>query len=125
ATLAGHVTIEEHAVVGALSPVHQFVRVGTYAYVGGGTVITQDVLPYSKTSAARNNRAYGINSVGLERRGFSKERVRAIHHAFRVLLNSKLNTSQAIEKLRGEGAQGEDVELLLKFVEASERGFIK
>jgi len=125
ATLAGHVTVEEWAVVGALSAVHQFVRVGTHAYIGGGTMATQDVLPFSKTSAARNNRAYGLNSVGLERRGFSRERIARIHHAYRVLLRSKLNTSQAIEKLRAEGDLGDDVELLLKFVESSERGVIK
>ena len=125
ATLAGHVTIEEWATLGAFSPVHQFVRVGTHAYIGGGTIVTQDVLPFSKTSAARNNRAYGINSVGLERRGFSKERIRKIHHAFRVLLNSKLNTSQAVAKLRAETDLGDDVQLLMKFVEGSERGFIK
>ena len=75
ATLAGHVTVEEWAVVGALCPVHQFVRIGAHSYIGGGTTITQDVLPFSKTSAARENRAYGLNSVGLKRRGFSDERI--------------------------------------------------
>ena len=125
ATLAGHVAVEDWAVVGALCPVHQYVRIGTHAYIGGGTTITQDVLPFSKTSAARNNRAYGLNSVGLERRGFTSERIAKLHHAYRVLLSSKLNTSQAIEKLRGEGDQGEDVEMLMRFVESSERGIIK
>ena len=125
ATLAGHVAVEDWAVVGALCPVHQYVRIGAHAYIGGGTTITQDVLPFSKTSAARNNRAYGLNSVGLERRGFTSERIAKLHHAYRVLLSSKLNTSQAIEKLRGEGDQGEDVEMLMRFVETSERGIIK
>ncbi|HEU5451760.1 MAG TPA: acyl-ACP--UDP-N-acetylglucosamine O-acyltransferase [Terriglobales bacterium] len=125
ATLAGHVTVEEWAVVGALCPVHQFVRIGAHAYIGGGTTITQDVLPYSKTSAVRANRAYGLNSVGLQRRGFDAERIRKIHHAYRVLLASKLNTSQAVERLRSEGEQGEDVEYLLRFIEQSERGVIK
>src|SRR5437868_1803435 len=125
ATLAGHVTVEEWAVVGALSPVHQFVRIGAHSYIGGGTTITQDVLPFSKTSAARENRAYGMNSVGLERRGFSKERIRKIHHAYRVLLASKLNTSQALEKLKAESDCGEDVEMLIRFIEQSERGVIK
>ena len=73
ATLAGHVTVEEWAVVGALCPVHQFVRIGAHSYIGGGTTITQDVLPFSMTSAARDTHAYGMNKVGLERRGFSKE----------------------------------------------------
>ncbi len=125
ATLAGHVTVEEWAVVGALCPVHQFVRIGAHSYIGGGTTITQDVLPFSKTSAARENRAYGLNTVGLKRRGFSDERLHRLHHAYKVLLASKLNTSQAIEKLRAEGELGEDVERLLRFVEGSERGVIK
>jgi UDP-N-acetylglucosamine acyltransferase len=125
ATLAGHVTVEEWAVVGALCPVHQFVRIGAHSYVGGGTTITQDVLPFSMTSAARDTHAYGMNKVGLERRGFSKERVRKIHHAYKTLLASKLNTSQAVEKLKAEADRGEDVDLLIRFIEASERGVIK
>ncbi len=125
ATLAGHVTVEEWAVVGALCPVHQFVRIGAHSYIGGGTTITQDVLPFSKTSAVREVHAYGANAIGLERRGFSKERVRAIQHAFRVLLASKLNTSQAIERLRSEGNLTEDVEMLIRFIQSSERGILK
>lgn len=125
ATLAGHVTVEEWAVVGALCPVHQHVRVGTHAYIGGGTVITQDVLPFSKTSAAREVSAYGLNSTGLERRGFTKERIQKLHHAYKVLLASKLNTSQALEKLKSEGDLGEDVALLLRFIAASSRGVIR
>jgi UDP-N-acetylglucosamine acyltransferase len=125
ATLAGHVTVEEWAVVGALCPVHQFVRIGAHSYIGGGTTITQDVLPFSKTSASRDTRAYGLNSVGLERRGFSKDRIRKIHHAYRVLLASGLNTSQALERLKSESDRGEDVDLLIRFIETSERGVIK
>lgn len=125
ATLAGHVTVEDYATVGALCPVHQFVRIGAHAYIGGGTTLTRDVLPFSKTSDERGARAYGLNSLGLERRGFSKERVAKLHHAYRVLLNSKLNTSQAIEKLKSERDHGEDVEQLIRFIEGSERGVIK
>jgi UDP-N-acetylglucosamine acyltransferase len=125
ATLAGHVTIEEWAVVGALGPVHQFVRIGAHSYTGGGTTITKDVLPFSKAVTPRNTRTYGLNAIGLERRGFSKERIRKIHHAFHVLLNSKLNTTQALERLRAEGDHGEDVAMLLKFIEESDRGVIK
>jgi UDP-N-acetylglucosamine acyltransferase len=125
ATLAGHVTVEEWAVVGALCPVHQFVRIGAHAYIGGGTTITQDVLPFSLTSVARENRAYGLNKVGLERRGFSKERIRKIHHAFKILLASKLNTAQALEKLKAEVERSQDVDLLIRFIESSERGVIK
>src|SRR5437899_2466316 len=125
ATLGGHVTVEEWATVGALCPVHHFVRIGAHAFIGGGTTITRDVLPFSKTAAARDTHAYGLNAVGLERRGFSKERIRKIHHAYKVLLSSKLNTSQALEKLKSEPERSEDVEMLIRFVEASERGVIK
>jgi len=125
ATLAGHVTVEPHAVVGALCPVHQFVRIGAYSYIGGGTTITQDVLPFSLTVATRNVKAYGLNSVGLERRGFSRERIRRIHHAYKVLLASKLNTTQALAKLKAEGDLGEDVARLVQFIESSERGVLK
>jgi UDP-N-acetylglucosamine acyltransferase len=125
ATLAGHVTVEEWAVVGALCPVHQYVRIGAHSYVGGGTTITQDVLPYSMTSAERDTHAFMLNKVGLQRRGFSSERIAKLHHAFKVLLASKLNTSQALEKLRSETERGEDVDLLVRFIEASQRGVIK
>ena len=125
ATLAGHVTVEEWAVVGALCPVHQYVRIGAHSYVGGGTTITQDVLPYSMTSAERDTHAFMLNKVGLQRRGFSTERIDKLRHAFRVLLASKLNTSQALEKLRSESDAGEDVEMLVRFIETSQRGVIK
>jgi UDP-N-acetylglucosamine acyltransferase len=125
ATLGGHVTVEEWAVVGALCPVHQFVRIGAHSYIGGGTTITQDVLPFSMTSAARETHAYLMNKVGLERRGFSKERIRKIHHAYKILLASKMNTSQALAKLKSETDRGEDVDMLIRFIEGSERGVIK
>ncbi len=125
ATLGGHVIVEDWATVGALCPVHHFVRIGRYSFIGGGTTITRDVLPFSKTAAARDTHAYGINAIGLERRGFSKERISKIHHAYKLLLASKLNTSQALEKLKSEPDRGEDVNLLIQFIEASERGVIK
>jgi len=125
ATLAGHVTVEEYAVVGALCPVHQFVRIGAHAYIGGGTTITQDVLPFSVTSAVRDVHAFSFNKVGLERRGFSKERIKQLHHAYKILLASKLNTSQALEKLKSETERSEDVELLIRFIEQAQRGVIK
>lgn len=125
ATLAGHVYVEDWAVVGALCPVHQYVTVGTHSYVGGGTTITQDVMPFSKTCAVRDVHAYGANSIGLERRGFSKERVRAIQRAFRTLLAAKLNTTQALERIESAGAMTEDVKLLVEFIRKSERGVLK
>jgi UDP-N-acetylglucosamine acyltransferase len=100
ATLAGHVIVEDYAVVGALCPVHQFCRIGRYSYIGGGTTITQDVLPYSLTSIERNSHAYGLNKVGLERRGFSPAQLKALRHAYRLLQASKLNTTDALAAIR-------------------------
>ena len=123
ATLAGHVTIEDYASVGAFSPVHQFCTVGKHAFIGGCTIVTQDVLPFSLTSARRENKAFGINKVGLARRGFSPERLQTLQKAFRFLLAAKLNTSQALEKLRQ--IEGEDAVVLAAFIERSQRGIIK
>lgn len=123
ATLAGHVIIEDYASVGAFSPVHQFCTVGKYAFIGGGTIVTQDVLPFSLTSARRENKAFGINKVGLTRRGFSPERLQTLQKAFRYLLAAKLNTSQALDKIKALG--GDDAELLASFIERSTRGIIK
>jgi len=123
ATLAGHVTLEDYVTLGAFCPVHQHCVVGAHAFVGGGTIVTQDVLPFSLTSARRENKAFGINKIGLQRRGFSPERLQTLQKAFRFLLASKMNTSQAVEKLRR--MEGEDVALLIRFVERSERGVIK
>ncbi len=123
ATLAGHVTIEDHVTLGAFCPVHQHCIVGAYSFVGGGTIVTQDVLPFSKTSARRENKAFGVNGVGLERRGFTPERIKLLQKAFRLLLVSKLNTTQALEKMRE--LEGEDVATVVRFIEQSERGVIK
>ncbi len=123
ATLAGHVTIEDDVTLGAFCPVHQHCVVGAHAFVGGGTIVTQDVLPFSKTSSRRENKAFGVNGVGLERRGFAPERIKLLQKAFRLLLVSKLNTTQAVEKMRT--LEGEDVALLVRFIERSERGVIK
>jgi UDP-N-acetylglucosamine acyltransferase len=128
ATLAGHVTVEDYAVVGALNPVHQFCTIGSHAYIGGGTTITQDVLPYSLTSIERNNHAYGINKVGLERRGFTRDEIKQLRAAYRLLQASKLNTSDALAVIREKIASGEfgdKVAYLADFIAKSERGIIK
>ena len=125
ATLAGHVTIEDFITIGALSPVHQFCRVGRHAYVGASTVITQDVPPFSRIVTERETKTFGANAIGLERRGFSAERVRTLQRAFRTLLRSKLNTTQALEALRVDFADSDDVRELVKFIEAAERGIVK
>src|SRR5262245_43647530 len=124
ATLAGHVIIDDHASIGAYSGVHQFCRVGTHGYVGGYTVITKDVLTYSKTVSERNTQAYGVNTIGLERKGFSAEQIGSITAAFRLLLRAKLNTSQALEAIRQQPLTPE-VQVLLEFIESSTRGIIK
>jgi UDP-N-acetylglucosamine acyltransferase len=123
ATLAGHVVIEDYASVGAFSPVHQHCTVGKYAFIGGGTIVTQDVLPFSLTSSKRENKAFGINKVGLTRRGFTPERLQTLQKAFRLLLAAKLNTSQALEKIKA--MEGEDAALLSAFIERSQRGIIR
>jgi UDP-N-acetylglucosamine acyltransferase len=123
ATLAGHVVIEDYATVGAFSPVHQHCTVGKYAFIGGGTIVTQDVLPFSLTSSKRENRAFGINKIGLARRGFSTERLQLLQKAFRLLLSARLNTSQAVEKIKE--LDGEDAALLAAFIDRSHRGVIK
>jgi acyl-[acyl-carrier-protein]--UDP-N-acetylglucosamine O-acyltransferase len=128
ATLAGHVTVEDYAVVGALNPVHQFCTIGRYSYIGGGTTITQDVLPYSLTSIERNNHAYGINKVGLERKGFTPEEIKQLRAAYRLLQHSKLNTTEALAAIREKiaaGEFGEKVAYLADFIAKSERGVIK
>ena len=123
ATLAGHVHVEDFATVGAFCPVHQGCTVGKYAFIGGGTIVTQDVLPFSLTASRRENHAFGPNKVGLERRGFTPDRIKTIQKAFRLLLASKLNTTQALERIHE--LEGEDAALLATFLEHSHRGVIK
>ena len=128
ATLAGHVIVQDYAVVGALCPVHQFCTIGKYAYIGGGTTITQDVLPYSLTSIERNNHAYGLNKVGLERRGFTPDQLKQLRAAYRLLQASKLNTSDALAAIREKISSGEfdqNVTYLADFIANSHRGIIK
>jgi UDP-N-acetylglucosamine acyltransferase len=125
ATLGGHVTVGDWAWVSAASGVHQFCRIGRHAIVGGYSVVTQDVLPFSTTVTPRETRVFGANATGLERRGFSTETIDALHKAMRLLTRSSLNTSQAVEKIREEIPPLPEIEELLAFIESSERGFIK
>jgi UDP-N-acetylglucosamine acyltransferase len=128
ATLAGHVDVGDHAQIGAFCPVHQFCRIGKYSYIAAHTVITQDVPPFSKIVAPRGTRCYGVNAIGLERQGFSPARIKAIEKAYRLLLRSNMNTTQAIEKIRETLGDSEDVSFLVQFIEAAmraERGLTK
>jgi UDP-N-acetylglucosamine acyltransferase len=122
ATLAGHVEVADHATIGAFSAVHQFCRVGVYGFLGGYTVATKDVLPYSKTVGNRA-RIYGVNTLGLTRRGFAPEVIAAIRHAYRVLLQSRLNTSEALARLEAEPMIPE-VQVLVDFIRSARRGVV-
>jgi len=124
AMLAGHVTVEDFVTIGGFSGVHQFCRVGRYAFIGGASVVTQDALPFVKSVGNRAS-AYGINTVGLERKGFSPERIAALKRAYRILFQSGLNTTQALEKIESEIKGYEDVDYLVAFIRSSERGVIK
>jgi UDP-N-acetylglucosamine acyltransferase len=125
ATLAGHVEIADHATIGAFSAVHQFCRVGEHAFVGGGSMITQDVMPYAKTVASRDNRSYGINTIGLERKGFSKETVEALQRAYKILIRSKLRVDEALQKIEEELGLFPEARYLVEFVRESKRGIIR
>ena len=125
ATLAGHVTVEDFVTIGAFSPVHQFCRLGRYAYIGASTVITQDVLPFSLIVTERETRCFGPNTIGLERKGFSSDRIRTLEKAFRLLVRSRKNTTQAIEEMRKELGNSDDVKEMIEFVEKAERGIVK
>src|SRR5713101_637521 len=124
ATLAGHVSVGDHAVIEAFSGVHQFCRIGRFAFVGGYSVVTQDVLPFSSTVSERETRVFGANRVGLERRGFAVETIESLQTAMRLLTRSKLNTTQAVERIRAELPPCPEVEELLRFIAESERGVI-
>lgn len=123
--LAGHVVIEDWVDVAPFSGVHQFCRLGRHAFIGPYSVIKQDILPYSLTSYKPEVSVFGANSVGLERRGFSKESIESLQTALRLLTRSNLNTSQAIERIRGEVPACAEVDELLAFIRASERGVVK
>ena len=126
AQLAGHIVVEDYAGISAFCLLHQFSRVGSHSYIGAGTVITQDVPPFSMVVGPREVRCFGINRVGLERHGFSPERIKTLEQAYRLLLRSKLNTSQAVEKMRGTLSHSEDVQTLIRFIETvTDRGLTK
>jgi UDP-N-acetylglucosamine acyltransferase len=124
-TFGGHVTVGDGAIIEAFSGVHQFCRIGRHAFVGGYSVITRDVLPFSMTVTPRESKTYGENKVGLERRGFDAPVIAALHKAFRILAKSGLNTSQAIDRILAEVESSPETEELIAFIRSAERGFIK
>ncbi len=126
AVLAGHVEVGDHAILSAYSGAHQFIRIGKYAFVGAYSPLRRDVLPYCRTDGAEGEvKTYGLNTVGLKRHGFSDERIEALQKAYRILVKSKLNTSQALERIAEELPGQPDVEELVRFIKSTERGFIK
>lgn len=124
-TLAGHVTIGDWAIVEAFSGVHQFCRIGRHAFVGGYSVLTQDVLPFSQTVTPREAKVFGANKVGLKRRGFSNGAIESLHKSFRLLTSGSRNTSQAIEEIQAEVAPCPEVDELIEFIRTAQRGFVK
>lgn len=124
ATLAGHVAVEDHAVVGAFTAVHQHCRVGQHAYIGGFSVITRDVLPFTKVAGQKP--AYlGVNRIGMQRKQFDDEELRKLEAAMRVLVRSGRNTTNALAELRAHHAGTPSVDALIAFVAGSERGVIR
>ena len=125
ATLGGHVSVEDFANISAGSAVHQFCRVGCYAFIGGYSVVTKDALPYARTVGSRPARIFGANTIGLMRRGFSKDTVTKLKRAFRYLLQSKLNTSQALAQIESDPALAcPEVAYLVRFIHTAPRGVI-
>ena len=118
---AGHVTIHDRAVLSGLNAVHQFVTIGTYAFVGGGSRVNQDIPPYVK-AVGNPMELYGLNSIGLQRAGFSGDTIAALKRPYRLFFNSELNLSQALERARSDLPASPEVERFLAFVESSERG---
>jgi UDP-N-acetylglucosamine acyltransferase len=124
ATLAGHVEIADRASVGAYSGVHQFCRVGYEAFVGGYSVVVKDAPPFAIIQG-NHAKCYGLNRIGLKRRGYSKETIEKLNHAYHLYLSAKLNTTQAVERMRTEIADCKEVDMLVDFIESSKRGVVK
>jgi UDP-N-acetylglucosamine acyltransferase len=125
ASLAGHIEIQDHATVGPFCGIHQFTRIGAYCFLGAFSVVNQDILPYSKTTAPRPLGVYGANKLGLDRRGFSAADLKDLDGAFRLLTHSKLNTTQALEAIEAKRFQSPHVKVLVDFIRTSQRGVAK
>ena len=124
ASLAGHVLVEDHAILGAYSGVHQFCRVGKDAFIGAMSVVVKDALPYART-VGNHARCYGPNAIGLRRRGFTPDQMKRISHAYRLLLRSKLNTTQAVDLIQNELAGCPEIDYMIEFIRTSTRGVTK
>lgn len=126
ATLAGHVRVDDFAILGGLCAIHQFVRIGAHAMIGGGTMVSQDIPPFTIVTGDRKDvRLRGLNQVGLTRRGFSEENIATLKKAYRILALSKLRLADALDRIRQELPQTEEVKHLLSFIEQSQRGICR
>src|SRR3954464_7593219 len=125
ATLAGHVEVGDFATVGAFSAVHQFCRVGDHAFIGGGSICTQDVLPFVKTVGSRPTKTYGVNTIGLQRKGFPPETVEALQRAYRILIRSHLKLDEAVNRIESELGYFAEARYFAEFARESKRGIIR
>lgn len=122
--LAGHIEIDDYAIVGGMVPVHQFTKIGSHALVAGATLVRKDVPPYVK--AAREPISYaGVNTLGLRRRGFDKDQIESIQNTYRILFQEGLSNTKAVEKIKSEIPESEERETILNFIESSDRGIMK
>jgi UDP-N-acetylglucosamine acyltransferase len=124
ATLAGHVEVQDQATIGAFSAIHQFSRIGRYAFLGGFTAANKDCLPYMNTTGNRPPKCFGPNTIGLERKGFSEESRAALKKLWRILRNRKMTTTEAVARAKTELAGQTEVDVVLEFIDASNRGVI-
>jgi len=125
ATLGGHVTVEDFANISAGSAVHQFCRVGRHGFIGGYSVVTKDALPFARTVGSRPARIFGVNTIGLERRGLKPDVIEKLKRSFRYLLQSKLNTTKALQQIkRDRSLSCDEVEYLVDFIRTSQRGVV-
>jgi UDP-N-acetylglucosamine acyltransferase len=125
ATLGGHVSVDDFVTVGAMGGVHQFCRIGKYAFIGGKSTLTQDVIPFCRVAGERPTHLYGLNAIGLRRKGFSRDRIKALKGMFKLIFYSDLNTSQALSRIEAEFPPSEDRDDILTFIRSSRRGFVK
>jgi UDP-N-acetylglucosamine acyltransferase len=125
ATLAGHVDVADFATIGAFTAIHQFCRVGEHAFIGGGSICTQDVLPFVKTVGNRPAKTYGINTIGLQRKGFPPETIEALQRAYRLLVRSKLRVEEAAAKIEEELGLYPEARYFVEFVRGARRGVIR
>jgi UDP-N-acetylglucosamine acyltransferase len=125
ATLGGHVGVEDFANISAGSAVHQFCRVGRHGFIGGYSVVTKDALPFGRTIGSRPARIFGVNTIGLSRRGFTPNTITQLKHAYRYLLQSKLNTTRALAQIEQDASlTAPEVRYLVDFIRSSQRGVI-